>query len=307
MRPNPRMRVTPGTGIMLIDELIALDASGFLAGPGETEEAYLERICRIRAAHDGFPSRLAAERKTEALEGITVSLDDVIPAEFYDAPAAETVKLYGFAVRHVPGFFLSHQVGWLWGGCLIGDPELDFSIFLLRDTFRHREKWLFYRRDELLAHELCHSVRQILNETTLEEYFAYQTSPSRLRRNFGNCFIRDLDAVLFVLPSLLLLLAEIVRGFLHPAFPAWPFWIAAAAYPAYLLLRNHLSVRLVRHAEKALSGCGVSNPSAVLFRCTRSELEELARIGSAEVLRSYADGKAAQEVRWLVIRERFIK
>ena len=65
MRPNPRMRVTPGTGIMLIDELIALDASGFLAGPGETEEAYLERIGRIRAAHDGFSSRLAAERKTE--------------------------------------------------------------------------------------------------------------------------------------------------------------------------------------------------------------------------------------------------
>lgn len=292
---------------MRIEELTALDASGFLAGRGESEEAYLERIGRIEAAHAGFASRLESERETEALDGIVVRRKDAIPPEFYDAPGAETYRLYKFSVRHVPGFFLSHKVGWLWGGCLIGDPELDFSVFLLRDTFRDREKWLFYRRDELLAHELCHSARQVLNETTLEEFFAYQTSPSALRRHFGNCFIYDRDAVLFLLPSLLLLLAEIVRGFLYPAFPAWPSWPLAAAYPAYLLLRNHLSIRLLRRAEKALRSCGVAETLPVLFRCGRDEMEDLALLGSREELEAYVERKSAAEVRWRIIRERFIR
>ena len=210
---------------MEIEELTALDAAGFIAGCGETEAEYLDRVSKIRAAHADFLDRLQASGAAEALEDLTVKSEDAIPAEFYDIPAEMTRLLYGFEVRHVPGFFLSRKVGLLWGGCLIGDPELNFSLFLLRGTFRNRKKWLFYSRDELLAHELCHSARQSLGEATLEEFFAYQTSPSKLRRNLGNCFIRDRDAVLFVLPSLLLLLAELARSFLFPAFPAWIFWI----------------------------------------------------------------------------------
>ena len=291
---------------MNIEELTALDAAGFIAGNGETEAEYADRVSRIRAAHADFLDRLQKSGTAEALDGITVNSEDAIPPEFYDAPAETTRKLYGFEVRHVPGFFLSRQVGLLWGGCLIGDPELDFSLFLLRGTFRNREKWLFYRRDELLAHELCHSARQALGEVTLEEFFAYQTSPSRLRRSLGNCFIRDRDAVLFVLPSFVLLGAEIVRGFLFPDFPAWIFWILALVYPAYLLIRNQISLNLVKHAKKALVRCGAREPFAVMFRCTREELEAVAKLTSPEELRAFADERAKIEVRWRIIRERFL-
>ena len=291
---------------MNIEELTALDAAGFIAGNGETEAEYVDRVSRVRAAHADFLDRLQRSGSAEALDGIVVKSEDAIPPEFYDAPAETTRKLYGFEVRHVPGFFLSRQVGLLWGGCLIGDPELDFSLFLLRGTFRNREKWLFYRRDELLAHELCHSARQALGEVTLEEFFAYQTSPSRLRRNLGNCFIRDRDAVLFVLPSLVLLGAEIARGFFFPEFPAWIFWILALVYPLYLLIRNRISLNLVRRAEKALVRCGVEEPFAVMFRCTREELKTIARFTSSEELRTFADERGKSEIRWRIIRERFI-
>ena len=291
---------------MNIEDLTALDAAGFIAGSGETEAEYLDRVSRIRAAHADFLDRLQRSGSAEALDGITVKSEDAIPPEFYDAPAETTRKLYGFEVRHVPGFFLSRQVGLLWGGCLIGDPDLDFSLFLLRGTFRNREKWLFYRRDELLAHELCHSARQALGEVTLEEFFAYQTSPSRLRRKLGNCFIRDRDAVLFVLPSLVLLGAEIVRGFLFPDFPAWIFWILALVYPAYLLIRNQISLNLVKRAKKALVRCGVPEPFAVMFRCTREELKVVAKFSSPEELRAFADERGANEIRWRIIRERFL-
>ncbi len=292
--------------IMEIEELAALDAAGFIAGCGETATAYLERVARIKAAHDDFNARLETEGEAEALEGITVRLADAMPPGIYDLPAGETLRLYGFEVRHVPGFFLSRQVGLLWGGCLISDPDRHFSLFLLRNSFRHREKWLFYSRNELLAHELCHSARQALGETSLEEYFAYQTSPSALRRNFGNCFIRDRDAVLFLLPALLLLAAELVRGFLLPGFPAWIFWPAAAAYPVYLLWRNHQSLKLVRRAAAALRRCGVPEPRPILFRCSREELRELGEMNSREELDHYVSLKAEHEVRWMVIRERFL-
>jgi len=290
---------------MNIEDLTALDAAGFIAGRGETEAEYLARVSRIRSAHADFLARLQNDGSAEALDGITVSSDSAIPGEFYDAPAEITQKLYGFEVRHVPGFFLSRQVGLLWGGCLIGDPDLDFSLFLLRGSFRHREKWLFYSRNELLAHELCHSARQALGEVTLEEFFAYQTSPSRLRRIFGNCFIRDRDAVLFVLPSLILLVVELARSFLFPGFPSWIFWIPALAYPTFLLIRNWISLTLVKRANQALVGCGVSRPFAVMFRCTREELKMLGRITSPEDLHAFAAARE-NEVRWRVIRERFL-
>lgn len=292
--------------MMEIEELTALDAAGFIAGHGETEAEYLDRVSGIRAAHADFSERLHTSGSAEALEGITVKSEDAIPGEFYDAPAEITRKLYGFEVRHVPGFFLSRKVGLLWGGCLIGDPDLNFSLFLLRGNFRHRKKWLFYSRDELLAHELCHSARQSLGEMTLEEFFAYQTSPSWLRRIFGNCFIRDRDAVLFVLPSLILLCAELARGFLFPDFPAWIFWILALVYPGFLLIRNQISLNLVRRAKKTLVRCGVREPFAVMFRCTREELKVIAGLASPEELRAFAAAREEKEVRWRIIRERFL-
>ena len=75
---------------MEIEELTALDAAGFIAGRGETEAEYLERVSRIRAAHADFLDRLQADGSAEALDGITVKSAEAIPPEFYDAPAETT-------------------------------------------------------------------------------------------------------------------------------------------------------------------------------------------------------------------------
>ena len=44
---------------MRIEELTALDAAGFIAGRGESEDAYLARVERIRAAHAGGMKAIA--------------------------------------------------------------------------------------------------------------------------------------------------------------------------------------------------------------------------------------------------------
>lgn len=286
--------------------LARLDASGFIPAPGESSRDFLARVSNSISRFSEFNQRLAEEGEAVVFDELLVKAADRIPDQLFDEAAEITGARYGFAIRHVPGFFLSRAVGMLWGGCLIGDPDEGFSVFLIRGAFRSRTKWLFYRRSELMAHELCHSARQPLLESTLEEYFAYQTSPSFLRRYLGNCFIHDRDAIIFIIPALVLLAAQLVQLLWWPPLPIWPFWILALAYPAYLLRRNQLSRNIVKRAEKHLRACGVEAPEAVLFRCTLEEIRDLGVISNRAALDEYSRRRAAVELRWQIIDYRFI-
>ncbi len=291
----------------MLSKAVELDAAGFLPQPGESAEQFAERVESILTCHADFDRQLSEYGKLTVFDSIEVSETEKIDPQLLSDSGDVTWELYRFRSTHVPGFFLSRSIGALWGGCLIGDPDLNFSVFLIRNIFRFRERWLFYRRTELFAHELCHSMRMDLHETTLEEYFAYQTSPSPLRRYLGNCFIRDLDAVLFVLPTLILLAAVMVRDFAFHALPVWPFWILALIYPAFLLLRNARSRSIVKRAEKKLASFGVEDISPVLFRCTREELLALGKLDSREDFDQFRLEMAQQELRWKIINTRFIQ
>ena len=288
----------------LLEKLAELDAAGFLIRENEQAEDFLQRVSDISGTYEAFDAELAANDQVVVFDTFSVSAADRISPELPEEAAAITGDLYGFAVRHVPGFYLTKQIGLLWGGCLIGDPDANFAVFLLRNAFRKHRRFLNYRREELLAHELCHSVRHVLEEPLLEEYFAYQTSPSPLRRYLGNCFISDKDAWGFLLPVMLLPVAELLRALWNPEFPSWIFWIMAAVYPLFLLVRNHLSRKLVAGARRVLRSAGVEKCEAVLFRCTPEELDELGKCDPA-ALAGWMEQKAAQQVRWQVIKYRF--
>lgn len=287
-------------------EAAALDAAGFIAGCGESAAELLQRVERHRQAWAAVNESLASGGKAEYF-GVTITADDRIPPEVMTEAGDLTDELYAFRMTEIPGFYLSRGVGMLWGGCLIGDPDESLALLFLRGSFRNRRKWLFYNRQELTAHELCHSARQMISDLSLEEHFAYQTSPSRLRRYLGNCFIRDLDALLFFVPTLILLAAQLCRIFWLRELPISPFWAAALAAPAWLLLRNAAARRCVKKAAAALQSAGVKKASAIMFRCTATELAEIARsVHDRDSLLAYAAPKAEAEVRWQVITERFI-
>ena len=287
-------------------ELLRLDSAGFLPAPGESREEFILRSEEIIRVHQEFDEYIEREGSADIFYFVTVRNSDRIAPELVDDVARHTWELYGFAVRHVPGFYLTKAVGLLWGGCMLSDPDENFSVLLLRNAFKKKSRFLSYTRDELLAHELCHSVRQNLCEITLEEYFAYQTSPSRLRRYLGNCFIRDWDAVLFVIPALLLFAASVVRDFVYPALWIMPFWILAFIYPLFLCFRNARSRRVVKRAGKKLEQFGISDVQAILFRCTREELLQLGDLADKAEFDRYAADLAQKELRWKIILERFI-
>ena len=287
-----------------LEHYAALDASGFMPGVDEDPSDFDTRVAAIRDAHREFEEELAEKGEMVVFEEFHVRSDERIPAEIIADADEITGALFDFRITHVPGFFLSRGVGLLWGGCMIADSELPFSFFLIRGAFRNRKRWFLYNRSELLAHELCHSMRQPLHDVPLEEFFAYRTSPSAFRRYLGNCFIRDTDALLFVVPIFILLGAVMVQSFIWPSLPAWPFWILALTYPAFLFYRNATARRRVFRAMRKLQTFGVQRPLAILFRSTTSEIGELSALKSREEFAACLAEK--RDLRWEVIKFRFL-
>lgn len=286
----------------LLDRLVALDAQGFIPGENESVEEFSARVIRTRKILVEFEKELVSREKVRVFDSFEVSSVDRIAPELVGEATEKTWDLYRFSIRYVPGFYLTEKVGLLWGGCMIADVENDFSLFLLRNVFRKKRKFLNYCREELLAHELCHAARAALQDPVLEEYFAYQTSPSKLRRYLGNCFISERDAYLFLIPVLLLPVAEFIRFRYLPGFPVWIFWLVALIYPAYLLIRNAVSRMQVKRAGKNLQRAGIKHISAVLFRMSYPEIKEFARKSPADIPGVIAE-KAGNNLRWAVIAE----
>ncbi len=296
----------PETGPVDLTLLTALDAAGLPAGPGETLENYRARLKERRRLLEQLDRDLEEHSEVTVFESVKVSAADRIPDDIIAEAAEVTEPLYGFSVRKFPGFFLSRDVGLLWGGCLISDTEMPLAIFFIRASFRKKRRFFIYNRRELLAHELCHSFRQELRDVALEEFFAYQTSPSRLRRYLGNCFIRQRDALFFTIPALLLMTVQVLQSFVWPHLPVWPFWLPALGYPCWLLLRNARSRGEYFRAYRKLEEFGVANPRAVLFRLTAGERRAIAAMRQQSELEAMAEtAAAAGEVRWQVIRHRF--
>jgi len=296
--------VNPESLALLLD----YDRRGFLLAPGETESGFLARMQESEAAFRKFEETLSSTdcSEIEVFPGISVKQSDRMAPEAPGELEAQslTESLYGFSVRHVPIFFLSSSIGLLWGGCSLSDTESPLSLILLRDSFRARERFLFYRRTELIAHEACHAARAPLQDNDAEEFFAYQCSPSWLRRTLGNCFIHQRDAVLFLLPLLLLPVMSAVQCFLYPDFPLWIFWLLAAIYPTFLLIRNAMSLRKVRLAKANLRAAGVEKSLAVLFRCTAAECAELAKTPPEKIAAFFTERE--NEPRFQVIAARFL-
>ena len=90
-----------------LDALAAWDAAGMIVGPGEDLAQYRERLLARFAAEQELYGELEQNGKAEVFDGIEVRQEDRIPTEILQEAADLTQELYGFEVRHFPGFFLT--------------------------------------------------------------------------------------------------------------------------------------------------------------------------------------------------------
>ena len=118
---------------------VELDGAGFLPRRGESAEQFFRRVETILGIHREFEAELAAAGEV-GVYGLQLRSQDRIPDEIIGEAEEVTDRLYSFRTRHVPGFFLSRDVGLLWGGCMICDPDHPLSVFLIRGAFRKRQR-----------------------------------------------------------------------------------------------------------------------------------------------------------------------
>lgn len=272
------------------------DRHGLFPAPGEDCKAFAARLTRLAAALEELENSLQTA-DVEPCAGIRLQSDAVIPADITGEALDKTVQLYDVKPDWVPGFFANESFGALWGGCALSDPESNLVLFIIRKTFRKKRKFLVYDRQELMAHELTHAAHQSIDELKYEEYFAYRTSRSRLRKFFGGCFIYKFDAMCFLLPILLLPVVQLLNVLTPLVLPMVYFYILAALYPLFLICRCFNTWQTAAKARRFLQKQGVDRPDAVLFRMTAQEIAALAK------------GKMAQgnDLRWTLIKERLEK
>ena len=106
----------------------------------------------------------------------------------------------------------------------------------------------------------------------------------------------------FIIILLLAVQIIVYSGLLN--LPMWPFWIAAFAFPAFLIARNIPERRTYFNARRKLEAAGFAKPDAALFRMTAPEIRILAGTPDTQV-ESFLTAKSDAELRWQIIMRRF--
>ena len=273
-----------------------------MPAPGEGADSFAGRL-------EGLNSRLVqmeeAFRKKGVFVHAGVELPGTrrIPPATFEGPCRRTRELYGVECTWVPGFYVSPGFSLFYGGEACYDyPEM-FAYFLLRANFRKKSKWLWYDRETLLAHELCHVARLPLDSRDFEEHFAYHTSPGAFQRGWGGIFHSQWDSLAFLGSTLLLPFWQALRAFVLPTWSAWPGWIPLAIIVIFLTCRHLYIKHLFRRASQRLAAhYGSPDKGRIaLFHCTDAEIRHIA---DAKDTAALIHEWEKSDLRWQMLRER---
>ncbi len=273
--------------------LLEFDRWGLPPAPGEDHQAFAERLQKLADALTELENQLRKHPQFEVAPGIKIAHARKIPPAICEEALQQTQELYDVRPEWVPGFFANESFGMLWGGCALSDPESNLVLFIIRKIFSKKRCYLVYDRQELMAHELTHAAHQALNELKYEEYFAYRTAHSPLRKLFGGCFVRKYDAWAFLLPILMLPVAQMLNLMQIIAVNMSIFYLIAAIVPCGLAIRCLLTARTANRARKFLLKKQIRKPDAVLFRLTAKEIKVLSA-GKMPIIRDLRSQILAQ-------------
>lgn len=284
--------------------LAQLDARGLTPAADEDAAGFAARLRTLKGNMTAMESALRQDG-TYTVEGVTVEEACRIPPEGFEKAQRHTDRLYGFSCDWVPGFYLNPRFSGLFGGCAFYFYPEFFALFIIRHSFRDRERWLCYNRDELLAHELCHVARVGLFSRRYEELFAYQTAATAFRRFTGGIFRSQGDVFLFLGAAFFQVICQLVRAFVCPALPAWIGWGALGGVVFFLVMRLLLMQGTVKRARTSLVTLyhgDMRSANSALFHATDEEVEELAKSSApAELLARYS----REHLRWRIALYRF--
>lgn len=167
---------------------------GFIPGAHETEEAFYKRVAYCQELDRHLENSVA---------DLPFKKEDENSQDHLHEAFSLTKELYGIEPKWVLLFFSNYQLAPWHGGCawiFQLNPASPVTGFLqLRAHFRRFSTFLsFYKRQELIAHELAHMGRMVYEEPKFEELMAYQSSSS-WRRWLGPLVQSARESLLFIL------------------------------------------------------------------------------------------------------------
>ena len=258
----------------------ALNERGFIIASTESLDQYCDRLNRLEEQYEKLNNDLQNQGFIE-LEGIRFKVEDKIDESLFHKSLEENKERYGINVDWVPGFFYSP--GALFGGCAWGIPPDFLTLFILRPSFQHKEKWYIYGRQELMSHELCHAARFPLQADKYEELLAYQTSTSKFRKLFGP-MVRSAKETYVLMGIIFALFASQIwvfnQPYVEPKFllptPILILTLALIAYFAFLMIRQWNQNRIFQIILAKLSKI-TDRPKHLVFRLDDREMDEVYR------------------------------
>lgn len=278
-----------------VKALVALDSMGFIMGKEETPSDFVKRLRVLNDNINGMEETLAASGKYEKDDAVVYSRDR-IPKPVFAEAAAKDREIFGFSIDWVPGFFIDPF--FLFGGCAYYYFPDFFAMFIIRRSFRKNKKWFIYKREELLAHELCHIARIALGSELFEETFAYQTSDSSFRKLLGGIFLRPLDSYLFLGATFALLGAQIARTYFFPSLPICWFWLLPILVVSWLGIRYMRLMHVLAKARKNMAVIWGKAAELALFRSSDDEIWLWSKFQNDADARTWLE---KQSIRWKVI------
>ncbi len=294
----------PGSSEADLEALATLDANGLFMAPGESEQDYLERLHQFAKRMHDFKADMETGDGYD-LDDLKLRPEKSVARELIEECARLTDEHYAFRAEWVPAFYINPKFSWLFGGCAYYSMPDMFTVVILRKTFRNRQRWLFYDRREILSHEMCHAARMAIGSEVFEERLAYQVSGSGFRRRFGGLLHSPFDTLAILGSTFLLLGMQMLRTFLLPGLPIFPFWMLVIGIVGFMLGRDRRCHRTLNRTIENLDKV-TEHSAAVAFRCSDAEIEQISRFENAEELRGWIEKTGEHDRRWQVIVHRFM-
>jgi len=276
-------------------ELQKLNTRGLIAGPGESEEAFLSRIAYcLKLKETLIPDELIPSKCREDGEKV---LERALPL---------SNKIFNITPDWVPCFITNYKLA-PWHGAVawIFQEKKETPPGAFLQIRRTLPPW--YKKEELIAHELAHVGRMQFEERRFEEMLAYESSKRGWQRYLGPLIRAPWESLLFVTLLLCILLLDFLGG-ASLYYKLLPLKLIPVGLIGLASLRLYLTRRTYAHAKEKLAKILHSSEVAlhVLYRLTDNEIVTLAKLPQEKIV-DFIEEKKGSEIRWEQIYPYFLR
>jgi hypothetical protein len=260
-----------------------LNLEGLIPGPQETETDFYKRV------------DLCLNIKNDLKEKLPLFQEEKESIKWIKELYPKTQFYYDIRPSWTPLFFSNYQLYPWHGGCAwifqLEENGPTSAFFQLRQKFRNSKKYLgWYKRDELIAHEMAHVGRMMFAEPGFEELLAYRASNSVFHRWCGPIAKSNKESMLFVISLILIVIVDFSLVAMHQ-IEAYRLALYVKLLPLLLLglaigrlfIRHHQLNRCIINLKKIFNSEETAN--AITYRLTDFEITHFGKWTKEKIVR----------------------